>query len=127
MIFPFRHTKTKHFLAVMVGVAFLYVSLWQSSHVHHQHGSADAELPSRHTSFMSGFSGGHHGDAEPHGEHSHDAPDKTAYVYKHRTGWKTIGGKVDGDNTLKMSSVFSRDIAISTPDDSTNQDRKSVV
>jgi hypothetical protein len=86
MIFPFRHTKTKHFLAVMVGVVFLCVSLWQPSHVHHQHGSEDAEYTFRHISFVSGLPDGHHGDADPHGEHSHDAPHKIAHIYKQKTG-----------------------------------------
>jgi hypothetical protein len=120
MIFPFRHTKTKQFLALTVGVVFLCMSLWQSSHVHHQHGAGYAELPSWGMSFASGFSGGHHDHAEPHGEHSHGTPDKTAYVYKHRTGWKTPGGKADGDSPLEMPAV-SWDIVIFIPDDSINQ------
>jgi hypothetical protein len=122
MIFPFRHTRTKYFLAPMLLVVFLCVSLWQSAHVHHQHGSADAELTFWHMSFVSGLSDRHPGDAEPHGEHSHDAPDKTANLYKHQTGWKTLRGKAEGDNKLKMPAVIcARDIAILTPEASAIQ------
>jgi hypothetical protein len=117
MIFPFRHTRTKYFLALMLLLVFPCVSLWQSSHVHHQHGSADAELTFGHMSFVFGFSGSHHGDAEPHREHSHDAPDKTAHLHKHQTGWKTLRSKADDDSKLKMPAVIcARDIAIPTPE-----------
>lgn len=122
MIFPFRHTRTKYFLALMLLVVFLCVSLWQSSHVHHQHDAVDAELTFRHNSFVSGLSDSHRGDAEPHGEHSHDAPDKTANLYKHQTGWKTLRGKADGDHKIKMPAVIcARVIAIPTPESSTIQ------
>ena len=122
MVFPFRHTRTKHFLALMLVAVFLCVSLWQTSHVHHQHGSADAEIAFRNVSFVSGFSDGHHGDAEPHGEHSHDAPDNTTHLYKHQTGSKTLRGKADGDSKLKMPAVICAwDITIPTPEASTTQ------
>lgn len=107
----------------MVGVVFLCVSLWQSSHVHHQHGSEDAEHTCRHISFVFGlFSDGHPGDAEPHGEHSHDVPDKTTHAYKQQTGGKTLRDQADFGNKLKIFAVFcSRHTAVLTAKDSTNQ------
>ncbi|PLX49215.1 MAG: hypothetical protein C0613_08010 [Desulfobulbaceae bacterium] len=97
----------------MLVAVFLCVSLRHASHVHHQHGPAAAELTSGRISFVAVFSDGHHGDTEPHGEHSHDAPDKTAHLYKHNNGWKTLRGKTDADNQLKLAAFFSpRDIAI---------------
>lgn len=122
MIYPLRHTRTKYFLALVLVAVFLIVSLWQSSHVHHQHGSAEAKLTFAHISFVSGFSDGHRGDADPHGKHSHDAPDKTAHLYKHQTGRKTFRGKEDSFSKLKMPAVLStRAFAISTPEASTIQ------
>jgi len=122
MSFLLRHTRTKYFLAPTLVVVFLCVSLWQSSHVHHQHGSAGAELTFGHSSFVSGHADWHHGEAESHGEHSHDAPDKVPHLHKNNTGWKTLRGKADGDNQLKMPAVFStREIAIPTPEAGTSQ------
>lgn len=121
MIFPFRHTRTKCFLALLVVGAFLGVSLWQSSHVHHQHGSADAELAFGPRSFVALFSGWHGGDAEPHGEHNHQAPDKTAHLYKNNTGGKTLRGKTDADNQLKIPALVSVwGIEIPNPEASTS-------
>ena len=101
----------------MLVVAFLSMSLWQSSHVHHQHGSEDGELTLGHISLVPGPPDGNHGDAEPHGEHSHDAPDKTAHVYKHQTIWKTFRGKAGGDSKLKMLAVLcARAIPIPIPE-----------
>jgi hypothetical protein len=114
MIFLFRHRRREHFLVLMLAGVFLTVSFWQSSHVHHQHGPADAEMTLWHITFMPEFSDSHHDDAEHHGEHSHDAPDKTAHVYKHQPGWKSLRGKADGDSKLKIPVVIcSR--AITTP------------
>lgn len=113
MIFLFRHTRGGHFLVLMLAVVFLTVSLWQSSHVHHQHGSADTELVSAYRSFVSGYSDSHHGDAKHHGEHSHDASDKTAHLYKHQPGWKSPRGNADGDSKIKIPVVIcSRATAI---------------
>jgi hypothetical protein len=120
MTLPFRHTRTKHFLALMLLVVFLCVSLWQSSHVHHQHGSEDAEFIFGPISFVPGLPDGNRGAAKSHGEHSHDAPDKTAHLYKHQTGWKTFRGKTDGDSKLKMLAIIcARGIAIPIPEAST--------
>ena len=108
-----RHTTTKHFLAFMLVVVFLTVSLWQSSHVHHQHGPEETELASVYQSFVSGFSGSHHDDAEHHGEHSHDTPDQTAHLYKHQPSWKSFRGKADGDSKFKIPVVIcARDFTI---------------
>ncbi|BCA79050.1 hypothetical protein AOP6_0837 [Desulfuromonas sp. AOP6] len=106
----------------MLVVAFLCISLWQSSHVHHQHGSEDGELTLGHITLVPGPLDGNHGDAEPHGEHSHEAPDKTAHVYKHQTSWKTFRGKAGGDSKLKMLAVLcARDIPIPAPEARTIQ------
>jgi hypothetical protein len=122
MIFPDRHTRAKYLLALMQVAVFLCVSLWQSAHVHHQHGSADAELAFRHMSFVSGSSDGHRGDAEPHGKHSHDAPYKSAHLYKHQTGWNTLRGKADDDSKLRMpAEIRTLDSAIPTPEAGTIQ------
>lgn len=120
MTFPLRHTRTKHFLALMLLVVFLCVSLWQSSHVHHQHGSEGAELAFGTISLVPGLPDGNRGDAKSHGEHSHDAPDKTAHLYKRQICWKTFRGKADNDSKLKMpAAICARDIAIPTPEAST--------
>ncbi|MBD1400461.1 hypothetical protein [Pelovirga terrestris] len=109
-----RHTTTKHFLTLMLVVVFLAVSLWQSSHVHHQHGPEKTELASVYQSFVSGFSGSHHDNAEHHGEHSHDTPYQTAHLYKHQPSWKSLRGKTDGDSTLKIPVVIcARVISVS--------------
>lgn len=107
----------------MVGVVFLGVSFWQSSHVHHIHGAEDAEHTCNHFSFGFGpVSDGHHGDAASHGEHSHDVPDKTTHAYKQQSGGKTLRDKADRDNSLKMFTIrLGRDIAAPTVNDSTNQ------
>jgi hypothetical protein len=120
MTLPFQHTSTKYFLGLMSLVVFLCVSLWQSSHVHHQHGSADTGLTFGHISCVCGLPDGQRGDAESHGEHSHDAPDKTAHLYKHQTSWKTFRGKADSDSKLKMPAVLcARDTVIPTKKSST--------
>ena len=117
-----RHTKTKFFLASMLAVVFLCVSIWHSSHVHHQHGPEDASLISGQISFGSGIADGHGGEAESHGAHSHEAPDKTAHLHKPNTSWKALRGKADGDNQLKMPAVFSaRDVVTLTPETGTIQ------
>ena len=117
MIFLFRHRRVKDPLLIMLAVVFLCVSLWQSSHVHHQHGFADAEFAFWPIDFVSGLSGGHHSGADSHGEHNHDAPDKTAHLYKHQTGWKSLREKAGGNSTLKMPAVIcTRDIANPTPE-----------
>lgn len=113
MISLLRHTTTKQFLALLLLLAFLCVSLWQSSHVHHQHGPADAELVFLHKSFVPGLSDSHHGDTKHHGQHSHDAPDKTVDLHKHQPGWKSLRGKADGGSKLKIPVVIcTRVIAI---------------
>jgi len=120
MTLPFRDMRVKYFLALML-VVFLCMSLWQSSHAH-QHGFGDAERTFWHISFVSGLPDGNHGHAKSHGEHSHDAPDKTAYLYKHQTGWKIFRGKADSDSKLKMPAVIcARDITIAIPEVSTIQ------
>ncbi len=106
MIFSFRNNRIKDFLLVLLALVFLCVSFWQSSHVHHQHGSADAEFVFWPISFVSGLSEGHHGGAESHGEHNHDAPDKTAHLYKHKIGWNSLRSKANGNSTLKMPAVI---------------------
>lgn len=113
MILLFRHTTTKHFLAFMLVVVFLTVSLWQSSHVHHQHGPEETELASVYQSFVPGFSDSHHDYGEQHNEHSHNAPDQTAHLYKHQPGWKSFRGKADGDSKFKIPVVIcTRDFTI---------------
>lgn len=117
MIVSFRHTLTKYVLTLLLVLVFLCASLWQSSHVHHQHGSSGAGLTFGHMPCVPEFSDGNLGDAGPHREHSHDAPDKTAHLYKHQAGWKTNRGKADGDSKLKIPAVLcTRDVAISAPE-----------
>lgn len=115
MIYPLRQRRAQCFLALLLVAVFLCVSLRHSSHVHHQHGSAEAELTFRHMSFVTGLSGRHGGEAEHHGEHSHDAPDKAAHLYKHPSGGKTLRVKADGDSKLKTPALIcARDIALPT-------------
>lgn len=106
----------------MLVVAFLCMSLWQSSHVHHQHGSEDSEITLGPISSVPGAPDENRGDTEPHGGHSHEAPDKTAHVYKHQTIWKTFRGKAGGDSKLKMLAVLcARAIPLPVPEASTIQ------
>lgn len=112
--------RTKHFLALLLLVVFLCVPLRQSSHVHHQHGSEDAERAFGSHVLVLRLLDGNYNDAKSHGEHSHDLPDKTAHLYKYQTGWKTFRGKADDDSKLKMpAAICARDTAILTPEVST--------